>query len=107
MCRRPSAELSVVRRSPPTGLVEEPRWPRRLAAILVLAVFVLPGFVTLLLRERSFAILGEQTPFERLLNALAYSGIVYAGLLLPALVLMRWTKEHVPIAVELRAAALG
>jgi hypothetical protein len=63
-------------------------------AILVLAIFVLPGFVTLLLRERSYAIPGEQTPFERLLNALAYSGIVYAGLLLPALV-VRVTKADI------------
>lgn len=47
-------------------------------ALLILAVFVLPGFVTLLLRERMFAVRGEDTPFERLLNALYYSALVYA-----------------------------
>jgi Family of unknown function (DUF6338) len=47
-------------------------------ALLILAVFVLPGFVTLLFRERMFAVRGEDTPFERLLNALFYSAVVYA-----------------------------
>lgn len=47
-------------------------------ALLVLAVFVLPGFVTLLTRERLYTIPAEQKPFERLLRALYYSPIVYA-----------------------------
>ncbi len=46
-------------------------------AILVLAVFVLPGFVTLLLRERLYVVKGEDTPFERLLQALFNSAIIY------------------------------
>ena len=49
-------------------------------AILVLAAFVLPGFVTLLFRERIYAIPSEQTPFERLLNALVYSTIIYGAM---------------------------
>ena len=52
--------------------------PETGTALLILAVFVLPGFVTLLLRERMFAVRGEDTPFERLLNALYYSALVYA-----------------------------
>ncbi len=52
--------------------------PQTGTALLILAVFVLPGFVTLLLRERMFAVRGEDTPFERLLNALYYSALVYA-----------------------------
>jgi Family of unknown function (DUF6338) len=38
----------------------------------------LPGFVTLLIRERTHTIRGEETPFERLLNALYYSALIYA-----------------------------
>lgn len=49
-------------------------------AVLLLAAFVLPGFVTLLIRERTSWIKGEDTPFERLLNALYYSSIIYAVL---------------------------
>ncbi len=52
--------------------------PETGTALLILAVFVLPGFVTLLLRERMFAVRGEDTQFERLLNALYYSALIYA-----------------------------
>jgi hypothetical protein len=47
-------------------------------AILVLAVFVLPGFITLLFRERLYVVKGQDTPFERLLQALFNSAIIYA-----------------------------
>lgn len=47
-------------------------------ALLILAVFVLPGFVTLLIRERTYTIPSEQKPFERLLLALYYAALVYA-----------------------------
>jgi Family of unknown function (DUF6338) len=50
-------------------------------AILVLAVFVLPGFVSLLLRERLYVVKGEETPFERLLQALFNSAIIYGVLI--------------------------
>lgn len=46
-------------------------------AILVIAVFVLPGFVTLLMRERTYRVRDQDSPFERLLNALYFSSIVY------------------------------
>jgi hypothetical protein len=61
-------------------------------ALIILAVFVLPGFITLLMRERSFAVKGEDTPFERLLNALFYSALVYA-LVLGVGVLVGLTKD--------------
>jgi TM2 domain-containing membrane protein YozV len=48
------------------------------SAILVLAVFVLPGFIALLFREWLYAIKGDDTPFERLLQALFNSAIIYA-----------------------------
>ncbi len=47
-------------------------------AILVLGVFVLPGFVTSLLRERLFVVRRDQDAFSRLLLALFYSALVYA-----------------------------
>src|SRR6201992_4124545 len=53
-------------------------------AILILGAFVLPGFITLTLRERLYIVRGEDTPFERLLSALLYSAIVYGTLLPPA-----------------------
>jgi hypothetical protein len=49
-------------------------------ALLLLAAFVLPGFVTLLIRERTYWVKGQDTPFERLLNALYYSSIIYVVL---------------------------
>jgi hypothetical protein len=52
-------------------------------AILILGVFVLPGFITLILRERLYVVRGEEAPFDRLLSALLYSAIIY-GILLAA-----------------------
>ncbi len=43
----------------------------------MLGAFVLPGFVTLLMRERTFAVRDPDTPFERLMQALYYSALVY------------------------------
>ena len=51
-------------------------------AILILGAFVLPGFITLTLRERLYIVRGEDSPFERLLSALLYSAIIYGTLLL-------------------------
>jgi hypothetical protein len=53
-------------------------------AILILGVFVLPGFITLTLRERLYVVRGEETPFERLLSALLYSAVIYGVLLVAA-----------------------
>lgn len=50
-------------------------------AILILGIFVLPGFITLLFRERFYVVRGQDTPFERLLQALFYSAIVYGVIL--------------------------
>jgi hypothetical protein len=55
--------------------------PETGTALVVLAVFVLPGFVTLLIRERTHAIKGEDTAFERLLGALYYSAVIYSLIL--------------------------
>lgn len=46
-------------------------------AILILGVFVLPGFVTLLFRERTYVVRDEASAFERLLTALYYSALIY------------------------------
>jgi hypothetical protein len=46
-------------------------------ALLILGAFVLPGFVTLLFRERTYAVRNEDSPFERLLTALYYSALIY------------------------------
>lgn len=54
--------------------------PETGTALLLLAAFVLPGFVTLLVRERTYVVKGEDSQFERLLNALYYSSIIYAVL---------------------------
>jgi hypothetical protein len=51
--------------------------PQTGTAILIIAIFVLPGFVTLLVRERTFTVPGQQSPFERLLNALYFSALVF------------------------------
>lgn len=51
--------------------------PQTGTALLILAAFVLPGFITLLLKERAYTIRGDDSPFERLLNALYYSSLIY------------------------------
>lgn len=67
--------------------------PQTGAALLLIAVFVLPGFVTLLFRERTYWVRGDDTPFERLLNALYYSALVYLTLALVALVFGQGTED--------------
>lgn len=54
--------------------------PQTGTALLLIAVFVLPGFVTLLIRERTYRVKDQDSPFERLLNALYFSSIVYVVL---------------------------
>jgi hypothetical protein len=53
-------------------------------AILILGAFVLPGFITLILRERLYVVRGEEGPFDRLLSALLYSAVIYGVLLVVA-----------------------
>jgi hypothetical protein len=47
-------------------------------ALLLLVAFVLPGFVTILVKERIYEVPAEQKPFERLLQTLYYSLLVYS-----------------------------
>ena len=51
-------------------------------ALLILVIFVLPGFVTLLIKERTHEVARSVTPFERLFSALFYSLLVYVPLVL-------------------------
>lgn len=53
------------------------------STILLLGIFVLPGFIALVLRERLYLVKGDDTPFERLLQALFNSAIIY-GLVIGA-----------------------
>jgi Family of unknown function (DUF6338) len=75
-------------------------------ALLVLAVFVLPGFVALLIRERTYAVRGEDSPFERLLNALYYSSIIYVLALAVAL-LAHLKKRDIVRIYHGRASLVG
>lgn len=56
-------------------------------AVLVLAAFVLPGFVALRYSERTYVTKGETAPFERLLNALYFSFLTYVVIFAVALAL--------------------
>lgn len=55
-------------------------------ALVLLVAFVLPGFVTVLLQERTFKSADDPTPFDRLLRALYYSLWCYLLLAVVALV---------------------
>lgn len=61
---------------------------------MVIGVFVLPGFITLLFRERTDTVRAEDNSFDRLLLALFYSAIVYA-LALPAAAAVGITKDDI------------
>jgi hypothetical protein len=81
-------------------------------AILILGAFVLPGFITLTLRERLYVVRGEDTPFERFLAALLYSAIIYGTLLLAAHLagleksdLVEFQEGRKPLDTDLLAAA--
>jgi hypothetical protein len=56
-------------------------------ALILLVAFVLPGFVTVLLQERTFKSRDDATPFDRLLQAIYYSVGCYLLLAAVALVL--------------------
>jgi hypothetical protein len=55
-------------------------------ALLILVAFVLPGFVTLVIRETTYVIRDAVTPFERLLLSLVYSALIYGVLMIAAVV---------------------
>jgi hypothetical protein len=80
-------------------------------AILILGTFVLPGFVTLVFRERLYVIRARETPFERLLLALFYSALIYGLLLVAAHALGLQKRDLVafqhgakPLGTDLAAA---
>jgi hypothetical protein len=82
-------------------------------ALLVLAVFVMPGFVALLVRERTYAVRGQDSQFERLVNALYYSAIIYVIALVLGLIvglnkhdLVRLYHGRDPLASEVGATVL-
>src|SRR4051794_10974639 len=51
--------------------------PQTGTAVLVLAAFVLPGFVTALIRDRTYHVRSRAEPGELVLAALYYSGLIY------------------------------
>src|SRR5271166_80582 len=53
-------------------------------ALLLLAAFVLPGFITLVARESTYVVRDAVTPFERLLLSLSYSVRIYGVIALGA-----------------------
>jgi hypothetical protein len=53
-------------------------------ALLVLAIFLLPGFITQLIKERTHEVPGRISAFERLLTSLYYSLLVYLPLAVAA-----------------------
>lgn len=53
-------------------------------ALLLLAVFILPGFVTLLLKEWAYAFRGPDSPLDRLLHSLFFSLVAYGVVLFVA-----------------------
>lgn len=60
--------------------------PQTGSALVLLVVFVLPGFITVLLQERTFKSAEDPTPFDRLLRTLYYS--VWCFLLLAVVALV-------------------
>ena len=88
--------------------------PQTGTALLIIAVFVLPGFVTLLMRERTYRVKGQDSPFERLLNALYFSSIIYVVLGLAWVVgglgrddISRLYAGHDSVGVYLLLAVVG
>lgn len=79
--------------------------PETGTALVLLSAFVLPGFVTLLIRERIYWVKGQDTPFERLLNALYYSSIIYVAL--TAIWLLDGRTRHDLDVLVAGEAALG
>jgi hypothetical protein len=60
--------------------------PQTGPALVLLAAFVLPGFVTVLLQERTFKSAEDPTPFDRVLRTLYYSVWCYLLLAVVALI---------------------
>lgn len=91
--------------------------PQTGTALLILAAFVLPGFVTLRVRERTHVITEDVQPFKLLLQTLYYAAIVYAaaGFSFAAVGITGWLGKddlvdiahgHEPLGVLLAVATL-
>jgi hypothetical protein len=55
-------------------------------ALIILVAFVLPGFVTVLLQERTFKSANDPTPLDRLLRIVMYSVISYLLIAIAAII---------------------
>jgi hypothetical protein len=78
-------------------------------ALLILAAFVMPGFVTILVKERIYEVPSEQQAFERLLQTLYYSLLVYALPIVLAVAVgadRAWFDRLFHARVDLRLTAL-
>lgn len=51
--------------------------PETGTALLILVAFVLPGFVTLFISERTYTVRRDDSPYERLLQASYYAALTY------------------------------
>jgi hypothetical protein len=65
--------------------------PQTGTAVLVIAAFILPGFVTVLLRERTYHVRAGTESFELLLTALYYSATIYLGAACVAVIISVFT----------------
>jgi hypothetical protein len=63
-------------------------------ALLIIAVFLLPGFVTQLFKERMYEARAPAPTFERLLETLYYSLLVYLPLAVAA-AFLGWDKDKI------------
>src|ERR1700741_2334984 len=57
--------------------------PNTGTALLIVASFVLPGFVAILIKERIYDVRGEEAGFDRLLTTAYYSVLIWS---VPALI---------------------
>ena len=76
---------------------------------MILAAFVMPGFVTILIKERIYEVPAEQQAFERLLQTLYYSLLVYALPVVVAVVVgadRAWFDRLFHGQVDMRTTAL-
>jgi hypothetical protein len=64
------------------------------SALLIVVVFVLPGFVAVLLKERIYEVRGEESTFDRLLTTVYYSLLIYLPVLLVVGVLSAFGAVH-------------
>lgn len=76
-----------------TGGTIPPMAPTTGTALVIIVAFALPGFVTVLLQERTFKHADDPTPLDRLLRILYYSVWSYLLLAIVALIVDVGTKD--------------